>query len=204
MSGSSPSPRRRWLRLAVKIAAGFAVLAVLSPPYGLRRDRDSYQCQTCLSKRHEFQWRVGEWSSPSFPVSPKRTVIEGSRTFQRYTPQPHSHEWRYAQGSPYYWFGTTWGGCALGAGRHKNDLANLTEKPFEEFDEFLAKKLSSGQLTTNQLYAALVSPNVWTRTTNAPSASQKLAQSLCDEFFAQPSDARPASSALPGGLNTDH
>lgn len=195
MSGSSPSPRRRWRRLAIGFAIGFVLLAALAPPYGLRRDRDTYQCHTCLSKRHEFQWKVGEWSSPSLPLSPKHTVIEESKTYRRFTPQPHVHEWQYYQGSPYYWFGTTWGGCALGTRRHLNSLASSLEKSFGEIDDFLDSKLAAGQLTTNQLYAALVSPVVWPGATNTLSASQELAERLDKEFFDQL--AAPRATAKP-------
>ena len=187
MNGSSPTTRRRWRRLAIGFAIGFGALVALAPPYGLRRDRDTFQCSACLSKRHVFQWKVGEWTSPSLPLSPKTSVVEESRTYRCFTAQPHVHEWHYFQGSPYYWFGTSSGGCALGANRHRNDLAEAMEHPWPDFVEFVDSQLKSGVLTTNQIYEALVSPRTWTGATNQPTAGQLLARKLVDDFFDQES-----------------
>lgn len=183
----STTSRIRWRRWAFGIAGSVVAVAVVAPPFGLRRDRNTYQCQTCFSKRHELQWKVGNWTSPSLPVSPKHIVLEESRTFQCFVPPNHEHRWVFSQGSPYYWFGTSWGGCALGSGRHRNDLVDVLESPFGDSVEFLAEKLRTGKLTTNELLAALAAPRHSPKQTNRLTDSQQLAARLTDEFF----DRRP-------------
>ncbi len=169
--------------MVIGLATGFLLLAAILPPFGLRRDRDSFQCMTCLSKRDVFQWRIGAWSGLSLPLSVKRVSIVESKTFQRFTPLPHIHQWDYAQGSPYYWIdgfiGRTFRGCAIGDGRHRNNLAILVEEFPDLFHEdVLEEKLKSGELTTNQLYEALISPRFGT--SSIPSV--KLARQLADEL----------------------
>ena len=148
MNQPAQSGRRHWRRWIAIALGAFVVLAAIAPPYGLRRDRDSYQCQTCFSKRHEFQWKVGDWSGLSLPVSNKRLVVEESRILRNFTPMPHEHEWVYAQGSPYYWFGSSWGGCALGGGRARNDLVTMLEMSVGDCDQFIGDKLKSGELSS--------------------------------------------------------
>lgn len=191
MSASNPFVRPRWRRWTLRIVVGFAVLAAIAPPYGLRRDRNTYQCQTCYSKRHEFQWKVGAWTSRSLPVSPRRIVLEESRTFQRFVPPHHEHQWAFYQGSPYFWFGTSWGGCALGAKRHRNDLVDLLEGSVGNPIGFFSGKLSTGKLTTNELLTALAAPRHWQTQTNSLTAGQQLAATLTEEFFAQLRTADP-------------
>lgn len=183
MSQSLPSRRRRWFRWFSIAVGALAILAAVSPSYGLRKDRNTYQCQTCFSKRHEFQWKIGDWSGWSLPVSPKRLVVDESRILRKFTPLPHEHEWKFAQGSPYYWFGSSWGGCALGSGRSRNELVTMLEMPIGEIDRFIGEKLRSGELSTNQLFAALRSQGAASKTGEPLSDDQKLAEALMEEFW---------------------
>lgn len=180
------SQRRVIRRLVIGLGISLLLISVVAPPYGLYRERDTYQCSTCLSKRDVFQWRIGDWSSHSIPLSNHREQIADSLTLKRFTPLPHVHDWRFAQGSPYYWFGTQWGGCAIGPGRHRNDLAELMERPSRGFDDYVYRKLTTGGVTTNQLYEALISLRLWSENTNAPNRAQARAQQLVDEFVRQP------------------
>ena len=183
-----PSSRRLWRRVGIGIAVSFLLLAANLPPWGLRRDRDSFQCMTCLSRRDLFQWKIGPWSSQALPVSSQRSIITESKTLRFFAPQPHIHQWQFAQGSPYYWFGKAWCGCALGEGRYRNDLAMMVEGSWAGTgwlgaDRFLEDKLNSGDLSTNQLYQALISPKFWKEDKALPTPDQKLAQQLADEGF---------------------
>ena len=179
-----PSTQRRVIRmLAVGLGVSLLLLAMVAPPYGLYRERDTYQCSTCLSKRDVFQWRIGDWGSHSIPVSLRREQIVDSMTFKQFAPRPHVHDWQFAQGSPYYWFGTQWGGCAIGGGRHRNDLGELMERSIYGFNDYVSRRIIKGDITTNQLYEALISPCRWREDTNAPTLAQARAQQLADEFF---------------------
>lgn len=186
----SPSKfRKHWRRWTLCVVIGFMVLAGIGPPYGLRRDRDTYRCQTCFSRRHEYQWKVGRWSEPSMSVSPRRIVLEESRIYQHFVPPNHEHNWSFFQGSPYYWFGTTWGGCALGGNRQQNDLVNLLESPDDQAFGFISGKLKTGELTTNQLVSALAALRPSFNQTTPQTDAQILVSRLTDEFFSQPSSA---------------
>ena len=186
MKGEPATQRRAIRRLAFGLGVSLLLLAMIAPPYGLYRERVTYQCPTCLSKRDVFQWRIGDWGGHSIPVSLRREQIVDSMTFKRFAPRPHVHDWQFAQGSPYYWFGTQWGGCAIGAGRHRNDLGELMERSPEGFNDYVSRKLTTGDVTTNQLYEALISPRRWREDTNTPTVAQARAQELVDEFFKEP------------------
>ena len=182
-----PATQRRAIRrLAFGLGVSLLLLAMIAPPYGLYRERVTYQCPTCLSKREVFQWRIGDWGGFSIPLSTHREHFLDSSTLKRFTPRPHVHDWQFAQGSPYYWFGTQWGGCAIGAGRHRNDLGELMERSLKGFDDYVSRKLTTGIVTTNQLYEALISPRRWREDTNTPTVAQARAQELMDEFFKEP------------------
>ncbi len=186
MTKQSPSWRTVVRRLAVGLGGFLLLAAMVAPPYGVHRKRDTYQCSTCLSMRDVFQWRIGNWASRSAPLSLQREQVVDSMTFKQFTPRPHVHDWRFAQGSPYYWFGTQWGGCALGAGRHRNELGELAERWTDEFNDFVSRKLTTGSITTNQLYEALTSPRRWRDDTKTPTFAQARAKQLVEEFFKEP------------------
>jgi hypothetical protein len=185
MSSASPTQLGRWRRWMIGVAIVVLGIGALGPPYGLRRDRDSFMCAGCFSKRHEYQWKVGEWNRSSLSVSAKRAVMDESLIYRLFTSKPHVHDWQFVQGSPYYWFGSRWGGCAIGGNIHENDLAMILDHGDDGCAEFLIEKASSKQLSTNQIYQALVSPARWSGETNSPTESQSLAERLAADYFAQ-------------------
>lgn len=173
-------------RLVVGLGVCFLLVTIVASPFGLYRQRDTYQCSTCLSKRDDFQWRIGSWGGYSLPLSRLREQPVESTTFKQFTPRPHVHDWRFAQGSPYYWFGTQWRGCAIGSGRHRNDLGDMMEMSLQGFDEYISRTLATGATTTNQLYEALISQRWWRGETNPPTPAQARAQQLVDGFWREP------------------
>jgi hypothetical protein len=114
------------------------------------KERDSYSCQTCGSTRDEIQWRVGLWPDTSVPLTPKLERIHETRFFHDFLPGNHVHQWRFAQGSPYYFFGTTWGGCAIGGGRRFSEISRMYDSS-PEFREFVQAKLKDGSLVKSNL-----------------------------------------------------
>ena len=100
------------------------------------KQRDSYGCQGCLARKDVFQWRLGAWMDFSIPLTPSWERITESRFLRAFLPPGHTHVWKFAQGSPYHFFGTTWGGCALGEGRRVSKLCEMYESN-RQFRRFL-------------------------------------------------------------------
>src|SRR5262245_7662923 len=99
--------RKRWFI----VLGGVAIVAALLFHY---KERDSYRCQICWTEKDVFQWRVGSWGGLSIPLAPRWERISETRFLHDLLPPDHIHNWKFAQGSPYHFFGTTWGGCAIG------------------------------------------------------------------------------------------
>src|SRR6266851_2325523 len=103
-----------WIRtgflVVVAVAAGVTILLLHY------KERDSYRCQVCSSTKDVVQWRLGAWTGGSVPLSPKWERVAATQFLHDFLPTNHTHDWKFAQGSPYYFFGTRWGGCALGGG----------------------------------------------------------------------------------------
>src|SRR5260370_40322622 len=98
------------IRALLLIAAGGVVgIAVLFLHY---KQRDSYYCQACWSRKDVFQWKLGSWMGTSVPLTPSWERLNETRFLKDFLPTNHVHDWMFAQGSPYRFFGTTWGGCA--------------------------------------------------------------------------------------------
>jgi hypothetical protein len=110
------------------------------------------------------------------PIDPPWERVTATRLLHDFFPVNHTHVWRFAQGSPYYFFGTTWGGCAIGAGRYENPLCSMYESN-PEFRAFLKSKLKDGSLNKSNLIALVSSPR-----TEAISPEQKQANELMDKF----------------------
>jgi hypothetical protein len=91
-------------------------------------------------------------------------------------PVNHRHTWKFAQGSPYYFFGTTWAGCAIGGGRYVNNLCWKYESS-PQFRAFIQMKLDDGSITKSNLIALMTRP----RTEEIP-PEQKEAGELLDTF----------------------
>ena len=169
-----------WITLVVLL---FALVAT----FLAYRERSTFQCSSCLSTRNEYRWRIGLWSELDPPLSPKRVVVVPSFTFATMIGTNHTHTWVFAQGSPYYFFGTKWGGCAIGSrGRH-GEFGTLFERQ-AEFREFVFAKIVSGQITTNDIVQFVRLPPTRDLENTDATAQIALAQSkkLLDEFFEKP------------------
>lgn len=137
------------------IFGGLAALLLLSP-FLIYTERQSYQCPGCLSKKHVYQWHAGIWPEFAVPISFQRTVEEDSRTLSDFAPPNHTHDWIFAQGSPYIWFGTSWAGCAIGRRGSMNEFAQSYEGS-ENFREFVRRKQREG-LDSKTVYQILILP----------------------------------------------
>src|SRR6516162_3208654 len=142
-------------RKRLLICFGGIVLVFLSLFFHYK-ERDSYLCQSCFSGRNVFQWRLGSWGEAlsSIPLTPKWEFVEESQFRRDFFPTSHVHDWRFAQGSPYYFFGTKWGGCAIGAGRYTSSLYETYESD-PEFRTFVHAKLRDGSLTKSNVIAMM-------------------------------------------------
>jgi len=147
--------------------------------------RDSYRCQVCFTKKDAFQWRLGEWGDWSVPLTPRWERITETRFAHDFIPADHVHDWMFAQGSPYRFFGTTWAGCAIGAGRRVSGLCQMYESS-SEFRAFLQGRLRDGSLAKSNLIAMVSVP----RTGESPS-QKKDADELLEAFFSQRSTIMP-------------
>ncbi len=161
-------------KLLLWVSVGITSVAVLLLHF---KQRDSYRCQTCFAKEDVFQWRVGFWMSTSVPLSPQWARVSETRLQQDFFATNHLHDWKFAQGSPYHFFGTTWGGCAIGSGRHVSDLCYLYERN-DKFRDFVGRKFADGSLTQSN-FVALASNTE--RSTNSP--IRLAAEELMDAYF---------------------
>ena len=164
--------RKRWF-LAI---GGVAVLAGFLFHYKMR---DSYRCQVCWATKDLFQWRVGSWGTFSIPITPSWERI--SETYFRHDllPPGHIHAWQFAQGSPYYFFGTTSAGCAIGPGRHVSQFSQVYESS-PEFRGFISQRLGDESLTKSNVIAMVSAPR-----SSKPTSKQKEADALLETFFAR-------------------
>ena len=143
------------------------------------KERDSYRCRTCRSSKHVFQWRLGSWGDAPIPITPKWHRIEESHFYRDFFPADHVHEWQFAQGSPYYFFGTTWTGCAIGGGRHTSDVFRFYES-YADFRALLQTRLRDGALSRSAAVELLSMP----RSPASPDAPlHPIHQSLLDDYL---------------------
>src|ERR1043165_3439193 len=125
--------RKRWF-IAV---GGVAIVSALLLHY---KERDSFRCQSCWARKDVFQWRLGSWSGFSVPLTPSWEHITETRFAHDFLSSSHIHDWKFAQGSPYHFFGTTWGSCAIGGRRHVSELCEMYESS-PEFRAFISRGL---------------------------------------------------------------
>lgn len=166
---SATTPRRLLI-----FAATLTGIAALVLHY---KERNSYSCQLCSSQKDVFQWRVGWWMGASVPLTPRWERVRESHFLHDFFPTGHAHDWKFAQGSPYHFFGTSWSGCALGAGRHQSELCQMYELS-PEFRSFIQTKLRDGSLTRSNFVALASAPHV-----KEPSTLQKEADELLAAFY---------------------
>ena len=160
-------------RLLVVLGAG-AAIAGLFFPY---KERDSYRCQVCFSTKDVFQWRLGSWMSASVPLTPTWERVTETHFLHDFLPGRHQHEWKFAQGSPYYFFGTTSGGCAIGGGRRVSDIFRIYESS-PEFRTFIQTKLHNGSLNKSNVVALVSNPQI-----GEASTAQQDTDALLGTFF---------------------
>lgn len=161
-------------KLLLWLGFGIVSVAVLLLHF---KQRDSYRCQTCFAKKDVFQWRVGFWMGASAPLSPQTIHVSETRLQQDFFGVNHSHDWKFAQGSPYRFFGTTWSGCALGSGRRGSDLCYLYERN-DRFRDFIGRKFADGSLTQSNFLALAFNTD---RSTNSP--IRLAAEELMNAYF---------------------
>ena len=166
--------RKRWF-IAI---GGVAVVAALLFHY---KERDSYRCQICWAAKDVFQWRLGSWGGGGFsvPLTPSWERIGETRFQHDFLTGDHVHDWMFAQGSPYHFFGTTWGGCAIGSGRHVSEICQMYESS-SEFRVFIGQKLHDGSLARSNVIAMMS-----IRRTGEPSPLKTEADALLETFFAR-------------------
>jgi hypothetical protein len=143
------------------------------------KERDSYRCQSYWALKNVFQWRLGSWSGFSIPLTPQWEQVSETRIQHDFFPAGHTHEWAFAQGSPYQFFGTVWGGCAIGVGRHVSELSQLYESS-PEFRAFISQRLDEGTLTKSNIITMMSPPR-----SGKPSPTKQEADALLETFFVQ-------------------
>jgi hypothetical protein len=143
------------------------------------KERDSYRCQSCSSVKNVFQWRLGTWIGGSIPLTPAWEQIDESHLRRDFFPINHVHDWKFAQGSPYHFFGTKWGGCALGAGRQMSSFCQTYESNLR-FRTFILEKLKDGSLARSNVIAMVSEPRSEEQT-----PLQKESDALLDAFYSR-------------------
>ena len=166
-----------------------ATLMLFASMFLIYSDRQIFRCPGCLSEQETFQWKAGTWSSADLTLTSRKAIISPSFTASALLGLTHTHSWIFVQGSPYYVFGTKWGGCALGIGRGIGSSFGWQFEHDEEFRDFLFEKLKTGAVSTNDVVQMiLVSPSAFSPVTNAPTITMWKARSnqLEEEFSRKP------------------
>lgn len=161
--------------LILLTVATITMIAAVVFQVGPYRERNSYRCDICFAERDEFRWWFGAWGAFAIPISGRSEIIGQTKFGQTFLPEHTQHRWVFAQGSPYYW-GSRWGGCALGSGRHASQTFAMYEES-SEFRAFIDKKISAGRLTRFQVVEIFSEPS---REASSDDLKQKY---LLDEFF---------------------
>ena len=127
---------------------------------------ENYRCGECLARRTDTSWWLGvmplgypvlhDSGSLHGPVSfvlsrTEGVVVPNSATTQLF-PGSHAHTRVLAQASPYYLFGTRWGGCALGSSYQLSPFAYLYLED-AGFREYVARALEAGRFKREALIA---------------------------------------------------
>lgn len=162
----------------------FAVFCLIYAAFFLLyRQRNTYQCETCLSRKHEFQWFAGSWSVYSFPITAKRVIEQPSLVFRDFVEPNHQHQWVFAQGSPYYCFGVKWGGCAIGGGRHQSEMATLYQID-EDFRSYISKRIQT-DISKEKVYGLLLSSRYSNERDEEKATNAGLAKQVIDDYYSK-------------------
>ncbi|MCF6311276.1 MAG: hypothetical protein L3J39_02390 [Verrucomicrobiales bacterium] len=148
--------------------------------------RDSFQCSFCFSRKAEFTWMLGRWAGESISLSSKTERIRESLIYRDYFNNSHRHHWKFRQGSPYYFFGLAWGGCALGSAGEGNDFTNLY-KQLSGYRSFIAAKIERGELLQENVLRLIELPSdlEWEQADLEDRKWLELIESLLDEYIEQ-------------------
>jgi len=114
------------------------------------KERTTFRCQTCWAKKDVYQWHFGIWSGYSVPISSKSGKIGDTRFFQDFLSLNHTHDWEFAQGSPYLYFGTSRAGCAIGRGRYVSQICALYES-LPQFRIFIRTQVEKGNVSESKV-----------------------------------------------------
>jgi hypothetical protein len=159
------------------IGTALVLATFLVFPVGPYRERNSYRCTVCFAKRDVFRWWFGSWRDFSIHIGGSKEVISEKAFGETFLREHTTHQWEFAQGSPYYW-GSRWGGCALGSGRRVSQVFETYEM-IPDFRNFIDEQLKNGMLSSNTL-VAIVSDNSLEET-----PLRKQGNDLIDRYFAR-------------------
>lgn len=159
--------KRRILRIAIGIAATVLAAWLLLCHYVVDQ---SLVCRACAATGSHTQWFLGvmplghpvfhdsgsihgPWS---LPLTPEHLQVAPSLATARLFRPDHVHEWLSIGASPYYAFGQRWGGCAIGAPRHRGPFAAayLEDAEFRAFVEDLIVQGTYDRPTMAAYFAA--------------------------------------------------
>jgi hypothetical protein len=139
----STTTRKRSLMVVAVIAGVVALLFHY-------KERDFYRCVACSSVKAVTQWRLGLWGPESVPLTPHWERVTESRIVYDFLPVNHTHDWKFAQGSPYYFFGLAWGGCGVGIYKYGSQFCVAYEGS-SDFRSFIQAKLRDGSLSKSRV-----------------------------------------------------
>lgn len=117
----------------------------------------------------------------SLPLSPTETQTEELPHVLTLL-GPHQHKWAFMQQSPYYWFGTRWGGCAVGGARASNSVALHLFENVPAFRQAIEREVVAGSLDRVTTVAAILHG----QDHSAPEATRRLHDKLVEKYGALP------------------
>ena len=117
-------------------------------------DQGNYVCLTCISGQQASQWRMGTWEH-SIPLASKEFVVRNSYVFTDFLAERnHEHDWKFAQGSPYFLFGFIWGGCGISITPEWHPFIIKYETK-ATFRKFVQESIHSGIVAKDNLAVAI-------------------------------------------------
>ncbi len=119
------------------------------------RERETYRCMICHSEKDVFQWHLGRWPG-GIPISPENHRLRKSHIERDFYSKNHQHSWTFRQGSPYYLFGMSHGGCAVGSA-NANELAS-SYNFLPDFRQFLKEELRTNTLSREEIRTLFTFP----------------------------------------------
>ena len=146
-------------------AIGFGVL-VLVGGILVYEVRGSMECQECLSRAQFARWSAGMFPQHEHVLTSDQLEVEKTHIASDLLSPTHRHLWRLRQASPYYFWGTKWGGCVT-YGSRWNSFARRYEEDVG-FRGFLRRQVADGHLSSEDLLHYLLTPD-WGPSSQPPS-----------------------------------